>query len=113
MRQLLTLILLLMLIPSLTASARSGCCSHHGGVQGCEQSSGRQVCRDGTYSPSCRCETGQPNATYNNGSSQNNRYQNMQTKIVPNQSQNGRPEQAPNVSCTATSNDQMSCVLLR
>lgn len=32
---------------------RSGCCSHHGGVQGC--SNGRQVCRDGTLSPTCTC----------------------------------------------------------
>ena len=32
---------------------RSGCCSWHGGVAGC--SGGRQVCNDGTYSPSCTC----------------------------------------------------------
>ncbi len=30
-----------------------GCCSHHDGVCGCEN--GRQVCCDGSYSPSCRC----------------------------------------------------------
>lgn len=30
-----------------------GCCSHHKGVCGCEN--GRQVCCDGSYSPSCRC----------------------------------------------------------
>ncbi len=34
--------------------ARRGCCSHHGGVSGCN-SSGRQVCRDGTLSPTCTC----------------------------------------------------------
>lgn len=33
--------------------ARSGCCSHHGGVCGC--SGGRVVCCDGIYSPSCTC----------------------------------------------------------
>ncbi len=33
---------------------RRGCCSHHGGVCGC--SSGRAVCCDGTFSPSCGCD---------------------------------------------------------
>lgn len=30
-----------------------GCCSHHAGV--CSCSGGRQVCCDGTLSPSCLC----------------------------------------------------------
>ncbi len=34
--------------------AQRGCCSHHGGVAGCN-SYGRQVCNDGTLSPSCGC----------------------------------------------------------
>jgi Phr family secreted Rap phosphatase inhibitor len=34
---------------------RSGCCSWHGGVVGC--SGGRQVCADGSLSPSCTCNT--------------------------------------------------------
>lgn len=34
--------------------ARRGCCSHHGGVQGCNEY-GRTTCRDGSVSPSCRC----------------------------------------------------------
>lgn len=33
---------------------RSGCCSWHGGVCGCD-SFGRVVCCDGTTSPSCTC----------------------------------------------------------
>ncbi len=33
--------------------ARGGCCSWHGGVCGCP--SGRVVCCDGTFSPSCHC----------------------------------------------------------
>ena len=33
---------------------RRGCSSHHGGVCGC--SSGRAVCCDGTFSPSCGCD---------------------------------------------------------
>ena len=32
---------------------QSGCCSWHGGVDGC--SGGRIVCNDGSYSPSCTC----------------------------------------------------------
>lgn len=35
--------------------AKQGCCSWHGGVAGCDTSVGRQVCNDGTYSPSCTC----------------------------------------------------------
>lgn len=34
---------------------RRGCCSHHNGVCGCNQSTGMQSCCDGTDSPSCRC----------------------------------------------------------
>lgn len=34
--------------------AQRGCCSHHGGVGGCS-SSGRTICNDGTYSPTCTC----------------------------------------------------------
>jgi hypothetical protein len=33
---------------------RQGCCSHHGGVCGCQN--GRAVCCDGTLSPSCGCD---------------------------------------------------------
>ncbi|MCA9371874.1 hypothetical protein KC726_03170 [Candidatus Woesebacteria bacterium] len=35
--------------------ATSGCCSWHGGVAGCDTSVGRQICNDGTYSPTCTC----------------------------------------------------------
>jgi len=38
-----------------TAEARQGCCSWHGGVCGCDSSNGRQICCDGSYSPSCTC----------------------------------------------------------
>ena len=41
-----------------TVSARSGCCSHHGGVCGC--SGGRQLCCDGSLSPSCTCYSPPP-----------------------------------------------------
>lgn len=40
-----------------TANAeRRGCCSHHGGVCGCDGATGMQLCCDGTDSPSCECE---------------------------------------------------------
>lgn len=35
--------------------ARRGCCSHHGGVCGCDQASGMIQCCDGTLSPTCTC----------------------------------------------------------
>ena len=35
--------------------ARRGCCSHHGGVSGCDEASGMMRCRDGSLSPSCTC----------------------------------------------------------
>lgn len=59
MREKILFLVLLLLIP-LGVQARQGCCSHHGGVAGCS-SSGRQVCNDGTLSPSCTCT---PSYTY-------------------------------------------------
>jgi len=38
---------------SVLAVERRGCCSHHGGVCGCEK--GRALCCDGKLSPSCGC----------------------------------------------------------
>jgi hypothetical protein len=35
--------------------ARSGCCSHHGGVAGCDYDTGHQRCADGSDSPTCGC----------------------------------------------------------
>lgn len=37
-----------------TEMEKRGCCSHHGGVCGCN-SSGRVECCDGTLSPTCTC----------------------------------------------------------
>ena len=51
----LLLIILVFLIPN-NVLARRGCYSHHGGVAGCN-SSGRQICNDGTLSPTCTCTT--------------------------------------------------------
>lgn len=57
----LIIILFLIIIP-LNVFSKSGCCSWHGGVAGCRN--GRQVCRDGTLSPSCTCYS--PSTSSNN-----------------------------------------------
>lgn len=46
-----------------SAYAKRGCCSWHGGVCGCDTSVGRQICCDGTYSPSCVCAYIPPKTT--------------------------------------------------
>lgn len=43
-----------MLFSPLKIEATRGCCSHHGGVSGCS-SLGRQICKDGTLSPTRTC----------------------------------------------------------
>ncbi len=35
--------------------AKAGCCSKHGGVSGCNNATGYQMCKDGSTSPSCAC----------------------------------------------------------
>lgn len=61
----------LTLLPS-NVAARRGCCSHHGGVRGdCRY--GKQVCNDGTTSPSCICES-EINNTEESNSSQSRNY---------------------------------------
>lgn len=58
----LNLLLVISVIP-FNIYAKSGCCSHHGGVSGCS-SSGRQICRDGTLSPTCSCNSNTWATTY-------------------------------------------------
>lgn len=38
-----------------SGTSAKGCCSRHGGVAQCDKSSGHQMCKDGTASPSCTC----------------------------------------------------------
>ena len=40
-------------LPSESIAMGQGCCSWHGGECGCQD--GRDVCYDGTLSPSCTC----------------------------------------------------------
>lgn len=54
MKKLLYWVLFLICVIPTTVHAQRGCCSRHGGVVGCSET-GRQVCADGTLSPSCTC----------------------------------------------------------
>ena len=58
----IVLVFIMLFIPLKIEAAR-GCCSHHGGVSGCS-SSGRQICNDGTLSPTSTCT---PVVKYNYG----------------------------------------------
>lgn len=49
------IVIVLLFFPTQAVLAAPGCCSHHGGVDYCDTSSGRYVCKDGTYSPTCKC----------------------------------------------------------
>ena len=51
MKKKVVLLICLTIFP-VNVFARRGCCSHHGEVAGCG-SNGRQICNDGTYSPTC------------------------------------------------------------
>ncbi len=54
MKRFLAILVLLNILLPFNVLAGRGCCSHHGGVSGCG-SNGRQICNDGTYSPTCTC----------------------------------------------------------
>lgn len=49
-----------------TAYAAAGCCSHHGGVQGCNTQTNHDLCKDGTTSPTCLCSGGTTSNTQTN-----------------------------------------------
>lgn len=54
MKEKLLCVFIMVLLFPFSVSAQRGCCSHHGGVAGCN-ANGRQICNDGTLSPSCTC----------------------------------------------------------
>lgn len=55
MKKIISMFVLLVVVFSpFNVHATRGCCSHHGGVSGCS-SSGRQICGDGSLSPTCTC----------------------------------------------------------
>lgn len=76
----LILVLLAMLFILSNAYARSGCCSWHGGVNHCDNGSGRIVCNDGTYSPSCMCEPNSKNPRFRPDAEGQHPNQNYQLK---------------------------------
>ena len=51
----IAIVLFLLMLPITESFAAAGCCSHHGGVSGCA-STGYQLCKDNTASPSCKCD---------------------------------------------------------
>lgn len=53
-KKIVLVLICVMLFSPLKIEAARGCCSHHWGVSGCS-SSGRQICKDGTLSPTCTC----------------------------------------------------------
>ena len=53
-KKILYFLFVIIVVLPIRASAGRGCCSHHGGVAGCS-SSGKQICADGSLSPSCTC----------------------------------------------------------
>lgn len=50
-------LLAILILAPIDAISKSGCCSWHGGVSHCDDKSGKYVCNDGSYSPSCLCES--------------------------------------------------------
>lgn len=50
------LIAVLFLLSSPLAGAYAACCSGHGGVASCNKTTGIQMCKDGTASPTCTCK---------------------------------------------------------
>lgn len=66
-----------MILVPLKVEAGRGCCSSHGGVVGCS-GNGKQICADGTLSPTCRCTppavygcTDRSASNYNSNANQN------------------------------------------
>lgn len=67
-KKIVLILICVMLFSPLKIEAARGCCSHQGGVSGCS-SYGRQICKDGTLSPTCTCT---PAITYTYGCTDKN-----------------------------------------
>ena len=93
---LLLIIFLLILFP-INIFAKSGCCSWHGGVAGCRN--GRQVCRDGTLSPTCTCYSSNTPSTNTNNYTQTNYVQTVYGCMDPT-AKNYNPSANKSSSCT-------------
>lgn len=69
MKKVVFLVLLIISIIPINVNAQRGCCSQHGGVVGCDES-GKSICRDGSLSPSCTCNSGSTNSNQGENNSQ-------------------------------------------
>lgn len=56
-------VLALFLLASPLAYTYAACCAGHGGVASCNKTTGYQMCKDGTASPSCTCPKQKTKAT--------------------------------------------------
>ena len=102
MKKVVVLIISLILFLPITTMAQRGCCSHHGGVAGCD-SSGKQLCQDGTLSPSCTCTPTTPS------SSNSSSYSDASTYTAPSIIYGCTDSNALNYNPSATKDDG-SCV---
>ena len=76
------LIMLLLCLNPISVFAQRGCCSSHGGVVGC--SGGRQLCEDGSLSPTCKCSGGSTGSSSSSSSSpSSSTYQSKSSQKAP------------------------------
>ncbi len=73
MKYFLILVIILFILVS-PVYAQRGCCSHHGGVSSSCTSDCRQICNDGTISPSCMCGACNNSSSNTNGNSKRFNY---------------------------------------
>lgn len=64
MKKIIALTIVLILLMPYSVNAKRGCCSWHGGESGACSTSGKEICNDGTESPSCTCESAYSAPTY-------------------------------------------------
>lgn len=73
MKYFVILVIILFILVS-PVYAQRGCCSHHGGVSSSCTSDCRQICNDGTISPSCMCGACNNSSSNTNGKSKRFNY---------------------------------------
>ncbi len=74
MKKFLGVFILIIFVMPISVVGQSGCCSHHDGVAGCG-ANGKQICNDGTYSPTCTCSPSvAPTPNYRYGCTDPNAY---------------------------------------
>lgn len=56
MKKIVLIVVFIINVIPIAVEAGRGCCSSHGGQSYCDTTTGKWVCNDGTYSPSCSCQ---------------------------------------------------------